>query len=88
MANDALSNFIENTRASFGPLTTELVSSVRAQLQELTAAATSERWLRALHEESPGSKELYRDPKHGFLLLAHSEPSDLYRPPHDHGEGW
>jgi hypothetical protein len=22
------------------------------------------------------------------VLLAHSEPADLYRPPHDHGDGW
>jgi hypothetical protein len=22
------------------------------------------------------------------VLLAHSEPTDLYRPPHDHGRGW
>jgi hypothetical protein len=88
MANDALSNFIESTRAVFGPLTTELVSSVRAQLEQLTAAPSGERWLQALHEEAPGSKELYRDPGHGFVLLAHSEPTDLYRPPHDHGRGW
>ena len=44
MANDALSTFIENTRAVFGPLTTELTSSVRAQLQQLTAAPNSEHW--------------------------------------------
>jgi hypothetical protein len=88
MANDALSTFIENTRANFGPLTTDLVASVRAKLKALTAAGTSEPWLRALHEESPTSKELYRDPTHGFLLLAHSEATELYRPPHDHGDGW
>jgi hypothetical protein len=31
---------------------------------------------------------LYRDPAHGFLLLAHAESAGLYRPPHDHGRGW
>jgi hypothetical protein len=88
MAHDALSNFVDNTRAAFGPLTTELVSAVRAQLEQLTAAPSSERWLTALHEEMPASKELYRDPTHGFVLLAHSEATDLYRAPHDHGDGW
>lgn len=88
MADDALSNFIQYTRAAFGPLTTELVLSVRAQLEQLTAAPSSERWLQALHQEAPGSKELHRDPTHGFVLLAHSEATDLYRPPHDHGRGW
>jgi hypothetical protein len=88
MANNTLSTFIENTRVSFGPLTSELVCSVQAQLLQLTATSTSEHWLRALQEESPSSKELYRDPEHGFLLLAHSEPTGLYRPPHDHGDAW
>lgn len=88
MASDALSHFIDNARNNFGPLTTELVAAVRTQLQRLTAASTSEPWLRALYEQAPGSQELYRDPKHGFVLLAHSEPVDLYRPPHDHGAGW
>lgn len=88
MDNDALKTFIEKTRAAFGPLTSEMVASVRAQLEQLTQAPSTEAWLRALHEELPASKELYRDATHGFVLLAHSEPTDLYRPPHDHGRGW
>jgi predicted metal-dependent enzyme (double-stranded beta helix superfamily) len=31
---------------------------------------------------------MYRDPQHGFVLLAHSEYAGLYRPPHDHGRSW
>lgn len=88
MERNSLRDFIDNTRAVFGPLTTELVASVRAQLEQLMAAPTTEPWLQALHEEAPASKELHRDGTYGFLLLAHSEPTDLYRPPHDHGRGW
>lgn len=88
MNNDVLDTFIERTRAAFGPLTTEMVASVRAQLEQLAQARSTERWLQALHEEEPASKELYRDAEHGFVLLAHSEPAGLYRPPHDHGRGW
>lgn len=88
MNNDTLETFIHKTRAAFGPLTTELVSTVRAELERLARAPSSEPWLQALHEEAPASKELYRDNRHGFVLLAHSEPSGLYRPPHDHGRGW
>lgn len=88
MNNDTLATFIEQTRAAFGPLTTDMVASVRAQLERLAKAPDSERWLQALHEEAPASKELYRDGTHGFVLLAHSEPTGLYRPPHDHGRGW
>ena len=88
MNGDALDHFIDNTRAAFGPLTTELVASVRAELERLARSSGTEPWLRALHEESPASKQLYRDGTHGFVLLAHSEPAGLYRPPHDHGQGW
>jgi hypothetical protein len=88
MNDDALATFIEQTRAAFGPLTTGMVASVRAQLEQLAKASSTERWLQALHEENPASKELYRDGTHGFVLLAHSEPTGLYRPPHDHGRGW
>lgn len=88
MNHDALTKFIENTRAAFGPLTTELVDAVRAGLEQLTMAPSTEPWLKALHEEWPASKELYRDTHHGFVLLAHSEQTGQYRPPHDHGRSW
>lgn len=86
--DNALTTFIAKAHAAFGPLTTEMVAAVHAELERLTNAPDSERWLRALHEEKPASQELYRDPAFGFVLLAHSEPTELYRPPHDHGRGW
>lgn len=88
MDSNALSTFIQKTRAIFGPLTTEMIASMHAQLEQLVKAPGTERWLQALHEEAPASKELYRDAAQGFVLLAHSEPTDLYRTPHDHGRGW
>lgn len=88
MRTDALHDFIEQTRKVFGPLTSELVTSVREQLEQLTRAPASERWLQQLVQEAPASKELYRDSGHGFVLLAHSEATGLYRPPHDHGRSW
>jgi hypothetical protein len=88
MRSDALSDFIEQTRATFGPLTSELVGAVQRGLEELTRAPASEPWLHDLIREAPASKELHRDGEHGFLLLSHSEPTGLYRPPHDHGDSW
>ena len=88
MSNDTLHTFIDKTRAAFGPLTTERVATVRAELERLARARGPEPWLQALHEEALASKELYRDGTHGFVLLAHTEPGDLYRPPHDHGRSW
>lgn len=88
MTDNALELFIQRTRSSWGPLTSDLVASSRRHLEELVKAPATERWLSALREEAPASRELYRDAEHGFVLLAHTEHAGLYRPPHDHGRGW
>jgi len=85
---DSLQTFAENVSAAWGPLTSELVLECRRQLEGLLKASPSEPWLSALHANSPPNAELYRDPHHGFLLLAHAEQAGLYRPPHDHGRSW
>lgn len=84
----SLSAFIEAARSAWGPLSSELVAECRGQLQTLLRASPEEAWLATLHQQQPANAELYRDPTHGFLLLAHTEPAGLYRPPHDHGRGW
>lgn len=88
MARNALETSIEGIRSVWGPLSTEVVAASRGYLEDLLKASAAEAWLAALHQEAPASKELYRDPVHGFVLLAHTEPTGLYRPPHDHGRGW
>lgn len=88
MNDNALQIFTERAGAAWGPLTSALVADLRQQVQTLLQTPASEDWLAALHDEAPESRELYRDPRHGFLLLAHTEPAGLYRAPHDHGEGW
>jgi hypothetical protein len=88
MDHDALTTFIAQTRAAFGPLSSDMVAAVRKQLEQLAMTPSTQRWLEALHAEAPASRELYRDRDHGFVLLAHSETTGLYRPPHDHGRGW
>jgi hypothetical protein len=57
-------------------------------METLMQAPETEPWLADLHKAQPASREMYRDPTHGFVLLAHTEPAGLYRPPHDHGRGW
>src|SRR5690606_18495269 len=60
----------------------------RQRLQTLLQTSPSEDWLSNLHKTAPARAELYRDPEHGFVLLAHTESGGLYRPPHDHGRSW
>lgn len=88
MPNTALDVFIRNARASWGPLTSDLVADIRDHLERLLRADASEAWLAALKRERPLNEELYRDPDHGFVLLGHTESEGLYRPPHDHGRSW
>lgn len=88
MARNTLETSIEGIRAAWGPLSTELIASCERQLQDLLKAPVTEEWLAALHRDGPSNRELYRDPEHGFVLLAHTEQEGLFRPPHDHGRGW
>jgi hypothetical protein len=88
MAHDTLETSIEGIRTAWGPLSTAVVAACQRHLQDLLAAPGTEAWLSSLHREAPASRELYRDPQDGFVLLAHTEHAGLYRPPHDHGRGW
>jgi hypothetical protein len=88
MARNTLALSMEGITSAWGPLSTELVAACRRHLEDLVQAPVTEDWLAALHRDAPANTELYRDPRHGFVLLAHTEPAGLYRPPHDHGRGW
>jgi hypothetical protein len=88
MSKNALEAFIEAVRLIWGPLTSELAAACRARIEVLLKASPAEAWLAELQRDLPESKELYRDPEHGFVLLAHAESLGRYRSPHDHGRGW
>jgi hypothetical protein len=83
----SLERFVAVVRADWGPIGTELVARCRRHLDDLTLADESEAWLAALVAERPATRELHRE-LNGFMLLAHAEQQDLYRPPHDHGRAW
>ena len=88
MARNTLEKSMVGIQSVWGPLSSDLVAACRTHLEALVQAPTSESWLAALHRDAPANRELYRDPTHGFVLLAHTETAGLYRPPHDHGRGW
>jgi hypothetical protein len=88
MANTTLETSMAALGAMWGPLTTELVEASRMHLEALAKASPEEPWLADLYRDQPAARELYRDPAHGFVLLAHVEKPGLYRPPHDHGRSW
>lgn len=88
MIRNTLDASMQGMRSLWGPLSSEVVVGAREHLQRLVAASVTEDWLARLHRDEPASEELYRDPDHGFVLLAHTEQPGLYRPPHDHGRSW
>jgi hypothetical protein len=88
MSENSLEKFIENVQKVWGPLSTDLISACQLHLAELAKTSATEEWLAKLHRDAAGTVELYRDPTRGFLLLAHTEITALYRPPHDHGRSW
>ncbi len=88
MSKNSLEKFTDGVRSIWGPISSEVVADCRQQLEELIKTPATEEWLMALQREASAYKEMYRDPTQGFILLAHTEPTGLYRPPHDHGRGW
>jgi hypothetical protein len=86
--NDALNTFVDGARSVWSALSSELVSACHGRVEQLLRARTTEPWLAPLRREMPDSRELHRDPDHGFVLLAHAETQGRYRSPHDHGRGW
>ena len=88
MKSNALETAITAIKSSWGALSTELIANSSRRLEELLKASPAEDWLAELHRDAPENRELYRDPADGFVLLAHTEQTGKYRPPHDHGRGW
>ena len=85
---EGLETFAERVGRIWGPLSTELVTGCRRHWEELLQAPATGDWLAALHRDAPASRELFRDPARGFVLLAHTEHAGLHRAPHDHGRAW
>ena len=88
MVSNSLDSFIQEMKTSWKPLSSQVVASTKANLEILASASKDEVWLSTLYKNASPYEELYRDPVDGFVLLAHTETSGLYRPPHDHGRSW
>jgi len=88
MKKDSLAFFTRTVSQAWTATGPGIVDYCRRALSALAGADPSEDWLASLLRERPAARQLYRDPAHGFMLLAHTENEDLYRPPHDHGRAW
>jgi len=84
----SLNRCVARIQAIWGPLSSAVVAGCQQQLDELLKTPVTEPWLADLHQQALAQQEMHRDPENGFVLLAHTEPEGLYRPPHDHGRSW
>lgn len=82
MKTNPLQKFIESLQQIWGPLDSGLIAKAQLIFEELLTNPDFK------ISETQENRTLYQDSKHGFMLLAHTEGKDLYRPPHDHGDGW
>jgi hypothetical protein len=62
------------TRIGRTKLNIPLRSAGRSTIEAVAKSSPEEPWLADLYRDQPASRELYRDPTHGFVLLAHFEP--------------
>lgn len=88
MKDITLQQFIETVRNSWTGLNTDTVVTIRQLLSRLCQSSHSGQWFDDLYSKKTDTVELYKDPQHKFMLLAHTEPKGFYRSPHDHGAGW
>jgi hypothetical protein len=92
MTKTSLQTFINEVKNAWGPLSSETVADCHRHLVELAQATFTvngtENEILGSPSDLAAGKELYRDPEHGFILLAYTETEGQYRVPHDHGSGW
>lgn len=62
---------------------------VKAIMDRFVAVSgADELWVARLVQDALPARELYRDAKHGFILMGHIHTGGHHTPPHDHGPCW
>ncbi|WP_462152644.1 cupin domain-containing protein [Pseudoalteromonas xiamenensis] len=88
MITDTFSDFVNALCQCWTGLNTQTIDDVRGLLMSTASNGREMSWVRQLKSQQFTVQELYHDQKQGFILLAHSEAKNTYRPPHNHGSGW
>jgi len=87
---NSIERYLEEIRAIWGEgKNPELPFHAAALMERLFASIDpEERWIADLIREGKPSRELYRDPAHGFIQMAHVHQRGHKSTPHDHGPCW
>jgi hypothetical protein len=89
-AGDSLERYIAEVRAVWGDGSDpQLPFKVKALMEKLFASTTpQDAWMAEIIRDGKPSRELYRDPDHGFIQMAHVHKQGHGNLPHDHGPCW
>ncbi|HEV8342834.1 MAG TPA: hypothetical protein VGR30_10735 [Candidatus Binatia bacterium] len=87
---NSLEHYINDLRSIWGDgKNPQLPFRVKALLERLLASTRpAEPWMAQLMAEGKPSRELYRDPEHGFIQMGHVHKQGHTNLPHDHGPCW
>lgn len=87
---NSLERYIEEIRSIWGDgKDSRLPFKVKALMENMLATTSpDEPWMAELIREGKPSRELYRDPNHGFVQMGHVHPQGHGNAPHDHGPCW
>jgi hypothetical protein len=82
--------YIEAVRAVWGDgKDPQLPFRVKALMEKLFASTSpDDPWMAELIRDGKPSRELYRDPQHGFIQMGHIHKQGHGNTPHDHGSCW
>ena len=87
---NSLEHYINDLRSIWGDgKNPQLPFRVKALLERLLASTRLEDpWMAELIAAGKPSRELYRDPEHGFIQMCHVHKQGHSNLPHDHGPCW
>ena len=88
--DNSFERYIAEVRAVWGDgKDPELPFKVRALMEKmLKSTAPEEPWMAEILRDGKPSRELYRDPRHGFIQMGHVHKQGHGNTPHDHGPCW
>ena len=89
-ANSGFDRYIAEIRSIWGNgKDPELPFKIKALMEKLFAFTTrQDEWMAELIRDGKPSRELWRDPDHGFIQMGHVHKQGHGNPPHDHGPCW
>ncbi len=89
-ASNSLERYIAELRSVWGDgKDPQLPFRVKGSMEKLFASTSpDDPWMAELIRDGKPSRELYRDPDHGFIQMGHVHKQGHSNLPHDHGPCW